>query len=193
MSTEMPRLKLRQSPWVPGIALLVILLSPLGYPEVAAAKSVRSPSVDDWQGNLTEIKARYRVILLIIRSSVIDASGSDDPIVAEALAAEPRETLRHRYPYRVIGRRLNEYIRKYRNLRPVHEVAQADFILYFKLVEYRRLLNGYYPYGELFVIVNPRSEEQLPARVIWKTNKVKFAEDAVRDFLKELKRVRGER
>ena len=190
----MPRLKLRQSPWVPGIALLAILLGSFGCPDAgAAAESARRTGVEDWQGDLIEIKDRQRVVLLIMRSSVIDASGSDDSIVAEALAAEPRETLRHRYPYRVIGRRLNEYIRKYRSIRPVHEIAQADFILYFKLVEYRRLLNGYYPYGELFVIVNPRHEERRPAHVIWKTKKVAFAEDAVKDFLKELKRVRGER
>ena len=78
-------------------------------------------------------------------------------------------------------------------MRPVYEIAQADFIIYFKLVEYRQLLNGFYPYGELFVIVNPRPEERRTARVIWRTKKVRFADDAVRDFLKELKRVRDER
>lgn len=178
------------------VALLAIFFScPSsfgGSVHSVAAKSPLNVRIED-HGTLVEIKDRHRVALLISRSSVLDASGSDEPIVAEALAAEPREARRHRYPYRLITSKLNEYIRKYRSMRPVDDVAQADFILYFKLVEYRRLLNGIYPYGELFVIVNPRPEDQRPARVIWKTRKIVFAEDAVKDFVKELKRVREER
>ena len=174
--------------------VVTIFLGSFGWPELSvAATSALNPGIEETQGTLLEIKDRHRIALLILRSSVIDVSESDDPVVAEALAAEPREARRHRHAYGSITRKLNEYIRKYRSLRPVNEIAQADFIIYFKLVEYRRLLNGYYPYGELFIIVNPRPEERRPARVIWKTKKVTFAEDAVRDFLKQLRRVRGER
>ena len=193
----MPRLTLSHSHCALRIARLATFFGLLGSfgwldPSVAA-RSPLTIGIEDAPGNLAEIKDRHRVALLISRSSVLDASGSDEGIVAEALAAKPGEALRHRYPYRVITRKLNQYMRKYRSLRPVYETAQADIILYFKLVEYRRLLNGFYPYGELFVVVNPRPEERRTARVIWKTKKVMFANDAVRDFLKELKRVRDER
>lgn len=195
--------------WSPGTALLTRYRSPgalkavlvvttflgsFGWLEVStAANSPLNTGIEDTQGTLLEIKDRHRIALLVRRSSVINISDSDDPVVAEALASEPREARRHRHAYGSIARKLNEYIRKYRSLHPVNEIAQADFIIYFKLVEYRRVLNGYYPYGELFIIVNARPEEQRTARVIWKTKKVTFAEDAVKDFLKELKRVRGER
>jgi len=189
----MPPLKFHPSCCAFQIALLAILACCNGWSRPIAAKSVRYADTEHTQGTLTEIKDANSVALLIIRSSVLDASGSDEPLVAEALAAEPRESIRHRYPYRVISRKLNDYMRKYRSMRPVYEIGQADFIIYFKLVEYRRLLNGYYPYGELFIIVTPRPEERRPARVIWRTKKVRFAEDAVKDFVKELKRVRQER
>ena len=193
----MRRLTLHHSHCAARVALLAMFLGFLGsfgWLELSvAARSPLNIGIEDAPGTLGEIKDRHRVALLITKSSLLDASGSDDPIVAEALAAEPREARRHRYPYRLITRKLNEYMRKYRSMRPVYEIAQADIIIYFKLVEYRRLLNGVYPYGELFVIVNPRPEELRPARVIWKTKKVTFAEDAVKDFVKELKRVREER
>lgn len=193
----MRRLTLHHSPGASKIALLAMYLGFLGsfgWLELSvAARSPLNIGIEDAPGTLVEIKDRHRVALLISRSSVLDASGSDDPIVAEALAAKPRESLKHRLAYGVISRKLNGYMRKYRSMRPVYEIAQADIIIYFKLVEYRRLLNGVYPYGELFVIVNPRPEELRPARVIWKTKKVTFAEDAVKDFVKELKRVRQER
>ena len=142
---------------------------------------------------LTEIKDKKRVALLVLKSSVVDASGSDDRIIAEALAAEPGQSRRHRYPYGLIARKLNQYIKKYRSLRPAYEMAEADFIIYFRLVEYRRVLNGYYPYGELFVIVNQQPEETRSAKLLWRSKKVMFVEDAVKDLIKQLKQVRGER
>jgi hypothetical protein len=145
--------------------------------------------VDD--GTLAEIKDKHRVALLIKKNSVLDVSGSEEPIVNEALAADPRDSLRHRYPYRVIARKLNQYVRKYGTMQPVYNIAQADFIIYFRLVEYRQVLNTFYPCGEMFVIVNQR--ETQPARVIWRTKKVRFAEDAINDLIKELKRTRDER
>lgn len=187
----------RQSRCALTITLLGMLLGVLASfawraPGVAAG-SPPNYDIEDAAGDLTEIKDRRRVALLIVRSSVLDASGSEQRILTEALAAKPRDALKHRYAYGTVARKLNQYMRKYRSLRPVEEIAEADFIIYFKLVEYRRQLNGYYPFGELFIIVNPRPEDQGRARIIWKTKKVMFAEDAVRDFVKELKRVRQER
>ena len=174
------------------VALLALFVGSFGWLELNAAAA--SPmEFQDPPGNLVELRESQRLALLIKRSSVLNASESDDPIVNEALSSDPRESLRHRRTYNIIANKINNYIRKYRSIRPVHNIAQADFIVYFKLVEYRRLLNGVYPYGELFIIVNPRPEEARPARVVWKTKKVMFAEDAIKDFVKELRRVRQER
>ena len=172
--------------------VVTIFVSSFGWLELGGIAKSRG-NIDEAPQTLGEIRGSQRFALLVKRSSVINAADSDDPIIAEALAAEPREASRHRHAYGSIAHKLNQYIRKYRSLQPVYDIGQADFIIYFKLVEYRRLLNGFYPYGELFVIVNARPAEGRPARVIWKTNKVSYADDAVKDFLKELKRVRGER
>lgn len=174
------------------LALWALFVGSFGWLELNAAAA--SPmEFEDPPGSLVELKESQRLALLIKRSSVVNASESDDPIIDEALSGNPRESLRHRRAYNIIANKLNNYIRKYRSIRPVHEIAQADFIVYFKLVEYRRLLNGIYPYGELFIIVNPGPNEGRRARVVWKTKKVTFAEDAIKDFVNELRRVRQER
>lgn len=161
-----------------------------GGHSIVVAKSF---TLENSEGSLAELKDKQSVALVIVRSSVVDATGADEPIIREALAAEPRLATRHRFAYSVIARKLNQYIRKYRSLRPADQTSRAEFIIYFKLVEYRRLLNGTYPYGELFVIVNPPPDTTGPARIIWRTKKIGFAEDAIKDLLKELKQIRGER
>ncbi|MBC8030587.1 MAG: hypothetical protein H7Z16_10790 [Pyrinomonadaceae bacterium] len=193
----MSRLRILNSHRAVRIAALAILL---GYsiPCSAWERSVAvNPQVntrnEDADGTLAEIKDKHRVALLITRNSVVHVSGSDGSIVREALAAEIGKSLRYRLAYGVISGKLNQYMRKHRSMRPVQEIAQADFIVYFRLVEYRRVLNGVYPYGELYVIVNQQPGETLPARVIWKTKKLMFAEDAVKNLVKDLKRVREER
>jgi len=178
------------------IAILSLLL-PVAFsgsePSGAANASVLRKQNEDPNGTLAEIRDKQRVALIVLRSSVVDASGTDDRILAEALAAEPREARRYRYAFGLLARKLNQYSRKYRSLRPVYEIAHADFIIYFRLVEYRRLLNGYYPYGELFVILNEQPDERRPAKLLWRSKKVMYAEDTVKDFIKELRQVRGER
>ena len=144
-----------------------------------------------WDGSLYEIKDKQSMALVIIRSSVLDATGDDEPIIREAMAAEPRLASRYRSTYNLIARKINQYIRKYRRLRPADQISKADFIVYFKLVEYRRMLNGFYPYGEMFVIINP--ETMGSPRIIWRTSKIVFAEDAIKELLRDLKQARGER
>jgi hypothetical protein len=122
---------------------------------------------------------------------VLDVRGPDPSALLEAAGSG---TVRmHPYPYRVIARKLNEYIRKQRGMTAVGHVSEADFVIYFNVLEYRRALNGAYPYGELFVILNGGSEGKPQPRVIWKSRKALWAEDAVKEFLKELKRLRGEK
>lgn len=142
-------------------------------------------------GSLDEIRDKQNMALVIVRSSVLDVTGDDEPIIREAMAAEPRLASRYRSTYNVIARKIDQYIRKYRSLRSADQTSQADFIVYFKLVEYRRMLNGFYPYGEMFVIINPETTGS--PRIIWRTSKIVFAEDAIKELLRDLKVARGER
>lgn len=174
-------------------ALTLFCVSVIGW-ESAADSSVRETRLQaiNGDGSLADIKNKHNVALVIMKSSILHVSGSDEPIIQEALGAEPRLAPRHRLAYGVMARQLNQYIRKHRNLRPADKVSQADFIVYFKLVEYRRVLNSVYPYGDLYVIVPPR-ETNGTARIIWRTRKIGYAEDAIKFLLRDLKHIRGER
>jgi hypothetical protein len=174
------------------IALLIITSH--GWPGLAATVARYPLNADEnVQGSLLEIKERRRAILIVVRSSVIVVGNSGAAIIDEALKTGPRDVRRHYYPYNVIAGKLNQYMRKHRSMSAVERVEQADYIIYFNLVEYRRTINGVYPYGELYVILNRGAGDAKPARIIWKTGKPMWAEDAVKAFLGELKRVRGER
>ena len=142
--------------------------------------------------SLSEIKDKRRVFLLATRSNVVDVRGPDPAALLKA--ADDGTARTHRYPYFVIARKLNEYIRKRQGMAAVGRAAAADFVLYFNVLEYRRTFNGIYPYGELFVILNGGADGGTrPPRIIWKTKRATWAEDAAKEFLRELKRVRDEK
>jgi hypothetical protein len=172
--------------------MILIVLS--GAQGGAAPARGQAAQVGGAQWSLEEVRVMRRVFLLVDRSRVVDARGSETDALADALGpAGQRRARRHTYPYNVIARKLNEYIRKGHDMTAVKAASEADYVLYFNVLEYRRSLNGVYPYGELSVIVNGRGGEGPRPRVVWKTRKVLWAEDAVKEFLRELKRVRGQR
>jgi hypothetical protein len=65
-------------------------------------------------------------------------------------------------------------------------------VIFFNVVEFRRILDTAYPYGELFVIVKGSPEKLKPPHVVWRARKVLIAEDAINDLIKDLKTLRGE-
>lgn len=135
-------------------------------------------------GSLSEIANKQRVLLIVNRAAVVDAS-DDKRAIMEALSrANPQRSRRYRLAYNTIARKLNGYIKRYRNMRPVDRVEDADYIIFFNLLEYRWPLGIPYPYGELFVIVSRE-----PARILWQSKKVQWAEDAVKELLNDLKLV----
>lgn len=137
-------------------------------------------------GSLAELKNRRRVLLLVRRSSVVDSRGGTESLLKEAYAGES-----FRYPriYNLLAHHLNGYMNKYHSITSVMSARDAEFIVFFSLLEYRRLLGRVYPYGELFVILN----DQARPRVVWKTHKSPlWVEDAVKDLIRDLKTVRGE-
>lgn len=129
---------------------------------------------------------------MVYRSGVLDAADRERSIIEDVLKADPEPRGRHRLVYTQIAKKLNSYIRKYRSLTPARELSEADYVIFFNIVEYKQILNTTYPYGELFVILKGSPETKTPPRVIWKAKKILWAADAISDFIKELKTTRGE-
>lgn len=144
------------------------------------------------QGSLAEVRDKRRALLLVFKSGILDASDNERSIIDQVLKADPEPKGRNRWAYGTLAKKLNSYIRKYRSLVAADELSDADYVIYFNLIEYRRILNTMYPYGELFVIIKGTPENQKPPRVIWRAKKILWAGDAISDLIKELKSVRGE-
>lgn len=166
--------------------------SPLAPGPANSSVSIVSPP-DVVQGSLDELRGKQRALLLVKRSLVLDAKDLGRSIIEEAYQADRRGNNTNRFVFGTIGRKLNEYIRKHKSMSAVERATDADFIIFFNLLEHRRMLYSYYPYGEMFVILNQPQGSNLAPRIVWKTDRVLWAEDAAKKFIKELKRVRGER
>lgn len=142
--------------------------------------------------SLSEIRDKQSALLVVFRSRVLDVEDRERAIIEDVLKADPHPKGRYRWVYSQLARKLNNYIRKYRSLTPARQLAEADYVIFFNVVEFRRILNTPYPYGELFVIVKGSPETLKPPRVVWRARKMLIAEDAIGDLIKDLKAVRGE-
>jgi hypothetical protein len=159
----------------------------------ASAAEGHAERRDVAEGSLAELRSRSRVLLLVTRSLVLDTRDPGKVIVSEAYKADPRANRRHRYAFNVIARKLNNYMKKYGGMSAAGAVGEAEYILVFNLLEYKVVLGRPYPYGEMYVVLNQPPDSPNPPRLLWKARKVLWAEDAVGEFLKELKVVRGEK
>jgi hypothetical protein len=157
---------------------------------------VAATSAAAQRGSLSEIKDRQRVALLVSRAQTVDAR---DPARSaldgyrRALAGSPPRP--HAAAHRAVARHLNKYITKYRSMSAVETIEEADFVVVFNVLRARRSFvpNEPYVYGQLFVIANPTTDGA-PPRIVWESeDNDASAEDAVEDFLKALKAVRGEK
>ena len=142
--------------------------------------------------SLSEIRDKQNALLVVFKSRVIDAGDRERAIIDDVLKADPEPKGRYRWVYSQLAKKLNNYIRKYRSVNPAHELSEADYVIFFNVVEFRWILNTLYPYGELFVIVKGSPETLKPPRVVWRAKKMLIAEDAIGDLIKDLKAVRGE-
>ena len=142
--------------------------------------------------SLEEVRDKRNAILVVYKSRVIDAGDRERAIIEDVLKADPQPKGRYRWIYTQLAKKLNKYIDKYNSIRPARELSEADYVIFFNVVEVRRILNTPYPYGELFVIVKGSPETLKPPRVVWRAKKVLYAEDAIGDLIKDLKAVRGE-
>jgi hypothetical protein len=145
------------------------------------------------EGSLAELRSKRRVLLLITRSLVLDTRDPGKALVKEAYQADPRTRRRFRFAFNPIAQKLNKYMKKYGGMSAAQEVTDADYILVFNLLEYKRVLGALYPYGEMYVVLNQPPDSPQPPRVLWRASKVLWAEDAASEFIKELKVVRGQK
>ena len=164
----------------PTLLLLVLYLSATAQAPVADSNS------------LAEVRDKHSALLIVFKSRVIDASDSEGAIIDDVLKADPNPKGRYRWVYTQLAKKLNKYIQKYKSLSAANELSDADYVIFFNVVEFRRILNTPYPYGELFVIVKGSPEKLKPPRVVWRARKVLYAEDAIGDLIKDLKAIRGE-
>jgi hypothetical protein len=169
------------------ITLLVFLSVPVLSQERTAGQDANRVA-----DSLIELRDKRRALLLVFRSRVLDASDTEHAIIEQVLKADPEPAGRYQWVYGQLAKKLNSYIRKYRSLTAAHVLSDADYVIYFNVMEYRRILNTIYPYGELFVIVKGSPETQKPPRVIWRAKKILWASDAIAELIKELKTLRGE-
>jgi len=167
------------------ITNFILLQSIAGLPQAPTSPAESTNS-------LIEVRDKHRALLVVFRSSVLDASDNERAIIDQVLKADPRPRGRYQWAYGQIAKKLNAYIRKYQSLTAATDLGDADYVIYFNLIEYRRILNTMYPYGELFVIVKGSPETKTPPRVVWKAKKILWAADAISNLIKELKTLRGE-
>lgn len=143
-------------------------------------------------GTIAELRDKQRAWLVVFKSRVVDAGNTDKSIIEDVLKAEAQPGGRYRYVYNELAHKLNKYIRKYGSLTSARNLADAEYVIFFNVVEFRRILNGIYPWGELFVIVKGSPQESKPPRIVWRARKMMVATDAINDLVKALKALRGE-
>lgn len=143
-------------------------------------------------GSLAALKGKRVVYLMVRRSAVLDTSDDEKAILEEVNRAGTRAS---NFPrtYNTIARKLNKYMKENQSISAASDIAEAEFILFFNVLEIRRPLGYPYAFGELYVILNDKSDEG-KARIVWRTRKSgMFAEDAIDEFINFLKDARGER
>ena len=143
-------------------------------------------------GTISELRDKKRAWLVVFKSRVVDAGNADKAIIEDVLKAEAQPRGRYRYVYNELANKLNKYIRKHGSLTSAKSLADAEYVIFFNVVEFRRILNAVYPWGELFVIVKGSPQESKPPRIVWRARKMMVGTDAVGDLVNALKTLRGE-
>lgn len=170
------------------VSILLVLLICL----TVTAQEPFADGAPSESSSLAEVRDMQSALLVVFKSRVIDVSNRERAIIQDVLKADPKPSGRYRWVYAQLAQKLNKYIRKYKSLSAAKDLSEADYVIYFNVVEFRRILYTHYPYGELYVIVKGSPESLKPPRVVWKTRKMLVAEDAIGDLIKNLKLLRGE-
>ncbi len=143
-------------------------------------------------GSLAELRDKQRALLVVFKSRVVDVNGDDRAIIDDVLKGDRMARGRYAWVYNDLAGKLNKYINKHGSMLPARNLADAEYVIFFNVVEFRRILNALYAYGELFVIVKGSPQDLKPPRIVWRAKKVLISTDAIRDLIKDLKTFRGE-
>ncbi|HLM57423.1 MAG TPA: hypothetical protein VK422_15015 [Pyrinomonadaceae bacterium] len=156
-------------------------------PEQPAAEAPASPGVA--YGSLQEVVGRMNARLLVIRPRTVSAG---DPALGVAEAVRKRDVTERRLGrlHNAIAVMLNKYVQKYGSMTAARSPEQADYVVVFNLLQFKRTLNGIYPTGEMYLVAY---REPGPPRVLWQTPKEMFYDDATKSLIKALKQSRGEK
>lgn len=153
------------------------------------------PDVDNensYVGSLSELRDKQRGLLVVFKSRVVSVENRERAIIDDVLKADPQPKGRYRLVYNELAKKLNKYIRKYGSVSPAQDLTDAEYVIFFNVVEFRRILNAVYPYGELFVIVKGSPQDLKPPRIVWRAKKVMVSTDAMGELIRDLKTMRGE-
>ena len=141
---------------------------------------------------LSELRDKQRALLVVFKSRVIDVNNDERGIIDDVLKGDRSPRGRYSWVYNDLAIKLNKYINKHQSMLPARNLADAEYVIFFNVVEIRRILNAVYAYGELFVIIKGSPQDQKPPRIVWRAKKVLIANDAIGDLIKDLKALRGE-
>jgi hypothetical protein len=169
----------------PAGAALVVLLSCLNVAGQEAPASNHA-------GSLSELRDKQRALLVVFKSRVIDVNNDDRVIIDDVLKGDRTAKGRFAWVYNDLAGKLNKYINKHQSMLPARNLADAEYVIFFNVVEFRRILNALYAYGELFVIVKGSPQDLKPPRIVWRAKQVLIGTDAIRALIKDLKTLRGE-
>ena len=165
---------------------------------LCAAAAAAQSAADDGEvprGELSEIRDRRRALLVVSRSYSVDTRGPLRGVFEEVFEKPARAVLRHEYAYELVARKLERYEREHGGLEIVETLEEADFVIVYKVVTLHRSFSEDEPfvYGEMFVFLNRAPERPQPA-LLWRTKGDHVPPgEAVGDFLKSLKAVRGQK
>lgn len=177
-----------------SLAVIVVLIGCSPSETFAQNSKTVTPlaRADQAESSLEELRDKRSALLVVLRAGLVNASDNERAIIDMVLKADPTPRGRLQWVYGTISKKLNHYIRKYESLSAANSLGDADFVVFFNLLEYRRILDTSYPYGELFIIAKGLPELRIPPRVIWRSRKVLDSTDAISEFIRELKLLRGE-
>lgn len=172
-------------------SVVIVFLACVG--NVLAQPSEAAPEdQNNHVGTIAELRDKQRALLIVFKSRVVDVNNRDRAIIDDVLKADAQPKGRYRFVYNELARKLNKYINKYGSLSSARDLSDAEFVIFFNVVEFRRILNSIYPWGELFVIVKGSPQESKPPRIVWRAKKMMVGIDAIGDLVKDLKALRSE-
>jgi hypothetical protein len=171
-------------------AAIVVLACVVNVPAQPSEAPVENQN--NHAGTISDLHDKKRALLLVFKSRVVDVNDRDRAIIDDVLKADAQPKGRYRFAYNELARKLNKYINKYGSLSSARDLSDAEYVIFFNVVEFRRILNAVYPWGELFVIVKGSPRESRPPRIVWRAKKMMVGTDAIGDLVKALKALRGE-